>query len=278
MLAWAVLTFTFSLASPIVPLLRVDPQHHPARRAFLRSTQVALLGTPVAALGYGVFIQRRELKLREVNIPIPNLPQDLNGLKLVQLTDIHMGPFLDARVVAHAVGMANETKAHIALVTGDLISYQGDPLDECLDLLAALQADQGILGCMGNHEIYAEAEEYVAREGARRGLKFLRQQATVLKFGGTKVNIAGVDYQPFSKAYLPGAENLIQPDAFNVLLSHNPDVFPMAAQKGFPLTISGHTHGGQVRVEILRQDLNVARFFTPYVDGVYQESGSSIFV
>ena len=64
----------------------------------------------------------------------------------------------------------------------------------------------------------------------------------------------------------------------NLLLSHNPDVFPVAARKGFDLTLSGHTHGGQVRVEILRQDLNLARFFTPYVDGVYRETSSTIFV
>jgi hypothetical protein len=70
----------------------------------------------------------------------------------------------------------------------------------------------------------------------------------------------------------------VDPAAFNVLLSHNPDVFPVAARKGFPLTISGHTHGGQVRVEILQQDLNVARFFTHYVDGLYNQGGSSIFV
>ena len=63
-----------------------------------------------------------------------------------------------------------------------------------------------------------------------------------------------------------------------MLLSHNPDVFPVAARKGFPLTISGHTHGGQVRIEILGQDLNVARFFTPYVDGLYRRGDSSIFV
>jgi predicted MPP superfamily phosphohydrolase len=93
------------------------------------------------------------------------------------------------------------------------------------------------------------------------------------------MNLAGVDYQRFHKPYLRGAETLTVPGAFNVLLSHNPDVFPVAADKGFPLTIAGHTHGGQVRVEILRQDLNVARFFTPYVDGLYRrKDGSSIFV
>jgi predicted MPP superfamily phosphohydrolase len=71
---------------------------------------------------------------------------------------------------------------------------------------------------------------------------------------------------------------MIEPGVFNVLMSHNPDVFPVAAKQGYDLTISGHTHGGQVRVEILREDLNVARYFTPFVDGLYEEGGRSIFV
>ena len=75
-----------------------------------------------------------------------------------------------------------------------------------------------------------------------------------------------------------GADKLVQPGAFNVLLSHNPDVFPVAARQGYDLTIAGHTHGGQVRVEILRQDLNIARFFTRYVDGLYRHGSSTIFV
>ena len=92
------------------------------------------------------------------------------------------------------------------------------------------------------------------------------------------MNVAGVDYQRMAEPYLVDAQALVDPKAFNLLLSHNPDVFPVAAEQGYQLTLAGHTHGGQVRVEILRQDLNVARFFTPYVDGLYQHGGSSIFV
>jgi predicted MPP superfamily phosphohydrolase len=174
--------------------------------------------------------------------------------------------------------MANETRAHLALVTGDLITTFRDPLDDCLDILAQLRADAGVFGCMGNHEIYANAEAYVEREGARRGMLFLRSAAAPLRFGNAVLNLVGVDYQRLRRRYLVGAEKLVVPGALNVLLSHNPDVFPVAARQGYDLTIAGHTHGGQIRVELLSADLNPGRFFTPYVDGVYRRGPASIVV
>jgi hypothetical protein len=229
-------------------------------------------------MGYGVFIQRLNIRLREQTIAIPGLPDDLDGIRVVQLSDIHLSPFLSERELVHAVAMANETIPHLALVTGDMITGNRDPLDACLKHLAALHAEAGIFGCLGNHEIYAHAEDYATIAGARLGIRYLRMESTRLKFGGTVMNLAGVDYQPFREPYLIGADELVQPEMFNVLLSHNPDVFPVAVRQGYDLTIAGHTHGGQVRVEILREDLNIARFFTPYVDGLYRDGGKSIFV
>jgi hypothetical protein len=197
---------------------------------------------------------------------------------MVQVTDIHLSPFLSESEFARVIDMANETRAHLALVTGDLITRRGDPLDACLRQLARLRAEAGVLGCLGNHEVYAGTENYVTTQGRRMGLEFLRRQAKLLQFGATKINFAGVDYQKMHTPYLVGAERLIVPGVTNVLLSHNPDVFPVAAAQGYDLTISGHTHGGQVDVEILHQHLNVARFFTPYVRGLYQENKSSIYV
>ena len=84
-------------------------------------------------------------------------------------------------------------------------------------------------------------------------MRFLRQRAAPLRFGNAVLNLAGVDYQRAAQPYLVGAEQLVAPGAFNVLLSHNPDVFPVAARQGYQLTIAGHTHGGQVRVEILQR-------------------------
>ena len=258
--------------------LKAQSGHSPGRRAFLHATQAALLITPTLITGYGVFIQRLQLSLREQDLVFPDLPKDLDGLRLVQLTDIHLSPFLSEHELARAVDMANETRADLALVTGDLITTGGDPLDLCLQQLARLRADGGVFGCLGNHEIYAEAEDYVEQKGARLGLRFLRRRAERLRFGGATLNLAGVDYQSSRKPYLVGAERMVAPEAFNVLLSHNPDVFPVAARQGYHLTIAGHTHGGQVRIEILRQDLNIARFFTPYVDGLYRHDGAAVFV
>ena len=258
-------------------LWRRVPEFQPVRRGFLQTVGTGLAIAPLAAAGFGI-LQRNRFQLSEVEIPIPNLPKDLDGLRIVQITDIHLSPFLSESEFARAVDMANETRAHVALVTGDLISRRGDPLDACLRQLARLRADAGVLGCLGNHEVYTKTEDYVTAEGRRLGIAFLRGEARQLRFGAATLNFAGVDYQRFQSHYLVGAERLTAPGAVNILLSHNPDVFPVAAAKGYDLTIAGHTHGGQVDVEILHQHLNVARYFTPYVRGLYTKGKSSIYV
>jgi len=271
-LCWVTGCFALWIAS------RIGSGHSPARRHFFRAAYAAVFAAPPAAVAYGAFIERHQLYLREQRLEIPNLAPELDGLRLVQLTDIHLSPFLSRAELQRAVEMANETRAHIALVTGDLITTSRDPLDDCLGILAQLRADAGVFGCMGNHEIYANAEAYVEREGERRGMRFLRSAAAPLRFGKAVLNLAGVDYQQRRRRYLVGAEKLVVPGALNVLLSHNPDVFPVAARQGYDLTIAGHTHGGQIRVELLSEDLNPGRFYTPYVDGVYRRGPASIFV
>jgi predicted MPP superfamily phosphohydrolase len=166
----------------------------------------------------------------------------------------------------------------LTFVTGDLITSKGDPLDICLRQLGRLRANAGVFGCLGNHEIYASAQEYTTIAGARLGIDFLRSKSRQLQFGDAILNLVGVDYQRKGGLYLAGTEALMVPGAVNVLLSHNPDVFPVAAGKGFDLTLSGHTHGGQVTFEFLHPSLNVARFWTPYVHGLYEKGGRSIYV
>jgi predicted MPP superfamily phosphohydrolase len=254
------------------------PTFDPARRRLINAAGSALLAAPFAVAGYGAFIERLDFHVREVDIPVPNLPDGLDGLRLLHLSDIHLSAFLSEKDLARVIDNANELRPHLALVTGDLITAAGDPLDACLRQIARLRSDAGILGCMGNHEDYAMVEDLTEREGARLGIPFLRGRAQPLRFGGAVLNVAGVDYQRSGKDYLRGAERLVLPGAYNLLLSHNPDVFPVAVEKGYDLTLAGHTHGGQVTVEILRQPINAARFFTPYVYGLYRQGAAAEYV
>lgn len=254
------------------------PAFDPSRRRMLNATGGALLAAPFAVVGYGSLIERLDFHVREVDVPIHNLPGGLEGLRLLQLSDIHLSAFLSEKNLARVIDSANELRPHLALVTGDLITAAGDPLQACLRQLARLRADAGILGCMGNHEDYAMCEDLTEREAARLGIPFLRKRAMALRFGGDVLNVAGVDYQRNGAHYLRGAERLVLPGACNVLMSHNPDVFPVAAEKGYDLTLAGHTHGGQVTVEILHQPVNPARFFTPYVYGLYRRGAAAEYV
>jgi predicted MPP superfamily phosphohydrolase len=252
-----------------------------ARRRSVKLVLGAAAAVPAAAAGAGVLIARTGLQLREVDVRIPGLPKDLDGLRIAQLTDIHFGPFFGAWETSRAVAMANETRPHLAVVTGDLITRRGDNLRSCMKLLGALKAEAGVYGCHGNHENYAGALEAATLLGASLGIRYLRYGAENLRFGSATLRLAGVDYQSMyaRRRYLTQpASYAPQPGVFNLLLSHNPDVFPRAAELGFELTLSGHTHGGQVNFEILHEHLNVARFYTPYTRGLYQENGKAVYV
>jgi predicted MPP superfamily phosphohydrolase len=274
-LGWALFSFGGFAA---LWLWRLGPRFDPGRRRWLKRAAGLAVAAPAAAGGAGIIVARAGLAAREVSLRLDGLPRDLDGLRLAQLTDIHLSPFLSARELARAVDMANEFRAHLALVTGDLITGRGDPLDACLRELARLKASDGIYGCLGNHEGYTRAESYCARQGRRLGIDFLRGENRLLRFGGASMNLAGVDYQTMGGPYLVGAETLRREGCFNVLLSHNPDVFPTAARQGYSLTLSGHTHGGQLALSLFGLSLNVVRLFTPYVRGLYRRGCAAVYV
>jgi predicted MPP superfamily phosphohydrolase len=255
-----------------------SPAANPSRRLFLKRAGAASVAAPVAAVLCGFAIAKRDARVREITLPFVDLPPDLHNMRLVQITDIHLSAFYSRSQLARAVSQANELRPHVAFVTGDLITSYGDPLDDALLELSRLSADAGVYGCLGNHEILARSEDYTTARGARFGLRFLRQNQTSLQFGSARLNLTGVDYQRKGAPYLVGADNMLRKDEFNLLLSHNPDVFPVAARQGWDLTLAGHTHGGQVTLEYLHAGLNPARFFTPFTDGVYRQGNSAVYV
>lgn len=249
-----------------------------SRRRFLRAAAGAALAAPVLAGGYGVFIERTRISPCTVDLNIKGLPKDLDGLRLAQLTDIHLGPFLGVKELRRAIEIANEFRPHLALVTGDLVTYSRDPLDPCIRELSTLRASDGVFGCLGNHEGHLQVEGYTAAACRRVGIDILRSRRRRLSFGKTHLYLTGIDYQRMGGPYVIGDAVRTGEACLNVLLSHNPDVFPVAAARGHDLTISGHTHGGQINFEIAGRSLNVANSHTPFIHGVYRQGRALLYV
>jgi predicted MPP superfamily phosphohydrolase len=249
------------------------PATDKTRRELITTAAYVAAAIPTGILLYGCAIERERFRVEEVTIPFANLPADLEGFRILQLSDVHRSAFLSQEDLTRVVDACRELKPELIIHTGDFISGKGDPLEACIDELARLNNNEPAFGCLGNHEIYAEAENLATLYAARRGITLLRQASTQIRRGNTVINLAGIDYMKRmnSGKYLTGQEGLLLPGTFNVLLSHNPDVFRASAPLGFDLTLSGHTHGGQIRAEILHEDIDVARFYTPYVSGLYRD-------
>ncbi len=247
----------------------------PGRRHFFKATTAAAGAAPFLGAMYGFAAERLNYQIRRVEIPIANLPEALDGMKIAQLSDIHLSGYISRDDVRRAVDMANDLSADLSVVTGDFITGASDPLEDCIAEIRKLSAPLGIYGCNGNHEIYAKAEDAAERLFTQAGMKLLRSENAMLNFRGAQLNLIGVDYQrergPGGRRIqtLAGAEKLVRRDMPNILLSHNPNSFDRAAELGIELSLAGHTHGGQVQVEILDHRLSPARFITNYIAGLY---------
>ena len=247
----------------------------PSRRHFFKAASAVAGATPFLGAMYGFAAERLNYQIRRIEIPLANLPDALDGMKIAQLSDIHLSGYISREDVRRAVDMANDLAPDLSVVTGDFITGASDPLADCIEEIRKLSAPLGIYGCNGNHEIYAKAEDEAERLFGQAGMKLLRKENALINFQGAQLNLIGVDYQrergPGGKRIqtLAGVDSLVRRDMPNILLSHNPNSFNRAAELGIELSLAGHTHGGQVQVEILDHRLSPARFITNYIAGLY---------
>ena len=267
---------TVSPETPARAAVVAEQLSDPSRRYFFKTATAVAGAGPFLCAVYGFAAERLRYQVRRVEMPLPNLPAALEGMQIVQLSDIHLSGYMPRTQVRRAVDMANDLGADLAVVTGDFITGAGDPIADCIDEIRHLRAPLGIWGCNGNHEIYAGAEDTAQILFTQAGMKLLRHQNAQPIFKGAPFNLIGVDYQrertPSGRKVqmLSHVEALVRRDMPNILLSHNPNSFNRAAELGIELTLSGHTHGGQIQVEILDHRLSPARFITDYVAGHYQ--------
>jgi hypothetical protein len=212
------------------------------------------LAVPLIAVGVtfiGFVNARRVARVKRVEVPIEGLPQALHGYSIAQISDIHVGPTIKRPYLNAIVNRVNALEADAIAVTGDLVDGSVQRLALHTQPLARLSAPDGTFFVTGNHEYYSGAEEWIA-ELRRLGLTVLLNQHVVRERGGASLMIAGVaDYSAhhFNPAHrsdpVLAAAGAPPGLAVRILLAHQPRSAPAAAEAGFDLQLSGHTHGGQ---------------------------------
>lgn len=274
-----------------IPLRRAPVAEVPVqnRRDFLATVALPAVGLSLGTAcsvhgGSKLLVAQRTLYIR-------NWPRALDGFRIGQITDTHVGDFISPEWVARAVGILNDAGAHLQVMTGDLLDdlYYLEPSFRALE---QCQAPLGMLCVLGNHEkmhhrLPPILAAYRARQAAGK-VRLLLDESTVLEHNGSPLCIVGVDYP----MHVNGSHMIPKPKqrelmhhsaarAFSAVnqtqallcLSHHPDFFPLAQKRGVHLTLSGHTHGGQIA--LLGKPL-----YTPYEFnlGHYERSGSHLYV
>jgi len=178
---------------------------------------------------------------------------------------------MPAEELAAYVEAVNRLKPDVIALTGDFVSTSQDEIAPCVNTLAGLQARYGIFACMGNHDVYARADGELTRLFNQNGVRVLRNDAASLEIGNTTLNILGIDDLRWGRPNLSRALDIARrnPGEVRVLLSHRPEVFPEAARKGLGVVLSGHYHGGQIKLAPEPDSLSIARLITPYAEGLF---------
>jgi uncharacterized protein len=269
-LAW--LSQSAMAALPVAQQARVEP----ARYTVFRYAAWLAGALPFLAAVYGATAGRLRYRLVTVDVPMAHLPPGLDGLRIAHLSDIHIGDFMPRAAIRRAVDMINAVQPDLAVLTGDLISNEHDPLEDYIAELSRLRAPLGVWGCHGNHERWAGLETRAQALFARYGMHVLRQQCVELSWRGGRFNLIGVDDQRERarpgepSSMLRGITRLVRPDIPNILLSHNPDTLPQAAVLVIALRLAGHTDGGQIRFTLGNHQWSPASLITPFVAGLYR--------
>jgi predicted MPP superfamily phosphohydrolase len=234
----------------------------------------AALGV-TALVTAAAFSHRTRIVHRDV--AIPTLPEAFDGYRIVQLSDLHCGPFASGRRVEAWVAAANRLEADLVAVTGDLIASGATFVPVVARALGALRGRDGVFACMGNHDYFTEGES-MATALTDNGLAVLRNRGVAIERGGERLYVAGVDDTWTGRDDLDETLAGRPAGAPTVLLAHDPALFPDAAVRGVELTLSGHTHGGQLGVPFFARRWNLARVMTRFASGFYREGASTLYV
>jgi predicted MPP superfamily phosphohydrolase len=249
------------------------------RREFLAQLLAGGAGAfGVALSGWGVWSAIRPVEVKRVAIRLEKLPQSLSGLRLVQLTDMHVGLTIGGDFVEDIVRKVNAIEPDIVAITGDLIDGSVEDLGHAIAPLGEIRAKLGTYFVTGNHEYYSGADPWLSFLRGL-GIRVLRNEHIELNKNGEAIHLAGVDdwtAHQFGNGH--GADMARAMEGRDsskpvVLLAHQPVHFHEARALGVDLQISGHTHGGQIFPFGV-----LTRLAQPFVSGLHQRGASQIYV
>jgi len=249
------------------------------RRAFLKTTASAAAGFSVILAGsYPVLIAPGRIRVRRETVAIKGLPDSLNGLTIAQLTDIHHDEWISLHHIRESVNLANSLKPDIVTLTGDYVTSNAALIKPCIKALAELRPKIGTVGVLGNHDWWADPKATRARltdagvAVVDNGRIFVDAQKRMTADATGGVCIGGVGDLWEDKIEPEKAFHRVPPEMPRLLLSHNPDVaeHQSLTQEGLrvDLMISGHTHGGQVRLPGMGTPIVPSSFGSKYAQGL----------
>lgn len=246
-----------------------------SRRSLLRAS-VALV-PPVGAIGtLAVALPSLgDFRIRHLRLAMPGLPEELDGLVIAHLSDLHYGKFTTPADIDRMVEAVNGLDADLALFTGDLIDLSIRDLPAALDALGRMRARGGLFACEGNHDLIDDPEAF-RRTVRDRGIPLLLDEARTVEVRGGRVSVHGVTWARDGAGRREAARRArarIETGAFPILLAHHPHAFDDAL--GFPLTLSGHTHGGML---MWNERLGAGPILYRYWSGPYTRGDRSIVV
>ncbi|KPK88168.1 hypothetical protein AMJ80_11360 [bacterium SM23_31] len=248
------------------------------RRFLVNSVNLSILGISGALAGYGFFEARRRPAVVEIFVPVDDLPDDLEGFRIVQITDIHVSSTINRSYVQAIVDQANNAEPDVIVFTGDLADDTVPHLRDNVAPLSQLSAPYGCYFVTGNHEYYSGVEAWI-EEVKRLGFTVLLNEHRILQRGEGSILLAGVTDHEAGRtlqqhASSPEASlNGASPNHVKVLLAHQPRSIYSASKLGFDLQISGHTHGGQFFPWHF-----VVGLQQPYISGLHRHDNTWIYV
>jgi predicted MPP superfamily phosphohydrolase len=252
---------------------------NPSRRGFLiHSMNYGILATAALSTGYGIAQAKKTPVIKELPVAIPHLPQEFEGFRIVQITDLHVSPTFGRCCVEEIVELVNSLEADIVALTGDLVDGTVEQIDYDVAPLKQIRSALGNYFVTGNHEYYSGVIEWIP-EIERLGFSVLLNEHRIITRGRAGLLLAGVtDYRGGDffashrsdplKALQAAPETMIK-----ILLAHQPKSIFGAARAGYDFQISGHTHGGQFFPWNF-----VIGLLQPYVSGLHTYKNTQIYV